>query len=138
MTALIMEDFSKPKIMFQEIVQESQFCYDNKGMICNDTGRIIVGKDLPYLLGIMNSQLFFFAVKTFYGGGVLGEHGIRMKHTFFEHFHCVKGNDNIMSVADALVKAPCNTLISTFEKELYQLYELTQDEITFIESQQSQ
>lgn len=43
-----------------------------------------------------------------------------------------------MSVADALVKALCNTLITTIEKELYQLYELTQDEITFIESQQSQ
>ena len=74
------EDFSKPKIMFQEIVQESQFCYDNKGMICNDAGRIIVGKDLPYLLGVMNSKLFFFAVKTFYGGGVLGEYGLSLIH----------------------------------------------------------
>ena len=132
------EDFNKPKIIFQEIVQESQFCYDNKNMMCNDTGRIIVGKNLPYLLGVMNSKLFFFAVKTFYGGGVLGEQGIRMKHTFFEHFHCVTGNDKITSVVDALVKAPGNTLMDTFEKELYKQYGLTQDEIKFIESQQNQ
>ena len=130
-----MEDFFKPKIMFQEIVQESQFCYDNKGMMCNDTGRIIVGKDLPYLLGIMNSKLFFFAVKTFYGGGVLGEHGIRMKHTFFEKFHCVEVDNKIKSVADALAKAPNNTLIDSFEHILYQQYKLTSEEIKFIESQ---
>ena len=129
------EDFSKPKIMFQEIVQESQFCYDNKGMICNDAGRIIVGKDLPYLLGVMNSKLFFFAVKTFYGGGVLGEYGIRMKHTFFEKFHCVEVNNIIKSVADALAKAPNNTLIDSFEHILYQQYKLSSEEIKFIESQ---
>ncbi len=121
--------------MFQEIVQESQFCYDNKGMICNDAGRIIVGKDLPYLLGVMNSKLFFFAVKTFYGGGVLGEYGIRMKHTFFEKFHCVEVNNKIKSVADALAKAPNNTLIDSFEHILYQQYKLSSEEIKFIESQ---
>ena len=129
------EDFFKPKIMFQEIVQESQFCYDDKGLMCNDTGRIIVGNNLEYLLGVMNSKLFFFAVKTFYGGGVLGEHGIRMKHTFFEKFHCVEVDDKIKSVADALAKAPNNTLIDCFEHILYQQYELSSEEIKLIESQ---
>ena len=133
-----MEDFSKPKIIFQEIAQESQFCYDDKGLMCNDAGRIIVGNNLPYLLGVMNSKLFFFAVKTFYGGGVLGEHGIRMKHTFFEKFHCIRENDKITSVANALVKTPNNTLIDTFENILYQQYGLTKDEVKFIESQQNQ
>jgi hypothetical protein len=36
-------------------------------------------------LSILNSKLFFFAVKNFYGGGGLGSTGIRMKHTFFEN-----------------------------------------------------
>lgn len=133
-----MEDFFKPKIVFQEIVQESQFCYDDKGIMCNDTGRIIVGNNLEFLLGVMNSKLFFFAVKTFYGGGVLGEHGIRMKHTFFEKFHFVLVNDKIKSVANALVKSPDNTLIDSFEHILYQQYELSSEEIKFIESQCNQ
>ncbi len=34
----------------------------------------------------MNSSLFFYAVKTFYGGGAFGESGVRMKHTFFNQF----------------------------------------------------
>ena len=81
------EDFLKPKIIFQEIVQSSQFLYDDTiHYMCNDTGRIIVGSHLPFILGVLNSKLFFYAVKKFYGGGVLGEHGIRMKHTFFGNF----------------------------------------------------
>ena len=64
------EDFSKPKILFQEIVQEGQFYYDSDGKyFCNDTGRIIVGENLTFLLGILNSKLFYYAVKHFYGGG---------------------------------------------------------------------
>ena len=51
-----LEDFSKPKIVFQEIVQESQFFYDMDGrFICNDTCLIIVGKELSFLLGVLNN-----------------------------------------------------------------------------------
>ena len=61
---MIMEDFNKPKIIFQEIVQSSQFMYDETiHFMCNDTGRIIVGSHLPFVLGILNSKLFFYAVK---------------------------------------------------------------------------
>ena len=80
---MISEDFNQPKILFQEIVQESQFMIDTDGtFFCNDTGRIIVGEGLYHLLGVLNSTLFFYAIKTFYGGGILGDHGVRMKHTF--------------------------------------------------------
>ena len=81
------EDFSKQKIIFQEMVQEPSFILDEKGdYMCLDTARIIVGEELDLLLTIMNSKLFFYSIKTFYGGGGLGETGVRMKHTFFENF----------------------------------------------------
>ena len=84
------EDFDKPKIIFQEIVQESQFMLDlDTHYMCNDTCRIIVGRNLEFLLRILNSELFFYSVKTFYGGGGLGDHGVRMKHTFFCNFPCI-------------------------------------------------
>ena len=52
-----MDDFNQPKIIFQEIVQESQFILDfDKHFFCNDTGRIIVGEHLYHLLGILNSM----------------------------------------------------------------------------------
>lgn len=79
-------EFEKEKIIYQEMVQTSSFCYDPLGQFyCFDTARIITGEKLKYLLSILNSKIFFFAVKYFYGGGGLGDTGIRMKHTFFEN-----------------------------------------------------
>ncbi|MDR1416782.1 MAG: class I SAM-dependent DNA methyltransferase, partial [Prevotellaceae bacterium] len=77
------EDFYKQKIIFQEIVQEPAFMFDgDNGFFCLDTARIITGNDIKFLLPILNSKLFFFAIKYFYGGGSLGNSGVRMKHTF--------------------------------------------------------
>ncbi len=81
------QEFEKEKIVFQEMVQESSFLYDAKrNYFCNDTGRIITGKNIKFLVSILNSNLFFYAIKYFYAGGGLGSKGVRMKHTFFENF----------------------------------------------------
>jgi hypothetical protein len=85
-----MDDFYKPKILFQEMVQSPCFTYDEKDhFLCLDTARIITGDKLKFLLAILNSKLFFYAVGRFYGGGLLGNRGVRMKHTFFLHFPCI-------------------------------------------------
>jgi hypothetical protein len=84
------DDFYKPKILFQEMVQSPCFTYDEKDhFLCLDTARIITGDKLKFLLAILNSKLFFYAVGRFYGGGLLGNRGVRMKHTFFLHFPCI-------------------------------------------------
>ena len=114
------DDFNSPKIIFQEIVQESQFCYDESGkFICNDTCRIISGENLSFLLHILNSKLFFYAVKTFYGGGGLGD-GVRMKHTFFLEFSCIKA-EGISDITD-------------IDKWIYKKYRLSPEEISVIEN----
>ena len=86
-----LDDFEKPKIIYQEMIQESSFYYDKSdNFYCNDTGRIITGDHIEFLTALFNSKLFFFAVKYYYGGGALGSTGIRMKHTFFENFPAVQ------------------------------------------------
>src|SRR5690606_26862401 len=51
-----MEDFFRPKIIFQEMVQEPSFIIDNEGIyMCLDTARIMTGEDLDVLLTVMNS-----------------------------------------------------------------------------------
>lgn len=113
------EDFSKPKLIFQEIVQESQFMFDDRGIfMCNDTCRIITGSNLPFLLDVMNSRLFFYSVKTFYGGGGLGD-GVRMKHTFFLNFPCIAPIqfDSTMSI----------------DQQIFHLYGFSEEEICAIE-----
>ena len=128
------EDFSKPKIVFQEIVQESQFFYDMDGrFICNDTCRIIVGKELSFLLGVLNSKLFFYAIKHFYGGGVLGEHGIRMKHTFFQNFPCIQYNSTINKLVKELTEKKNAKVENQIENKIYNLYGLTPQEIQMVE-----
>ena len=118
-----LEDFDKPKIIFQEIVQESQFMLDtNTHYMCNDTCRIIVGKHLDFLLKILNSELFFYSVKTFYGGGGLGDHGVRMKHTFFGSFPCIPYDKELEETADQ----------SVIESLVYTLYGLSPEEIQHI------
>ena len=128
------EDFNKPKIIFQEIVQSSQFLYDDAvHYMCNDTGRIIVGNHLPYILGILNSKLFFYAVKKFYGGGVLGEHGIRMKHTFFGNFPCLSYDRQIEEVAKELSNNYTENVANRADQLVFSAYSLTKEEILEIE-----
>ena len=128
-----LDDFNQPKIIFQEIVQESQFLLDfDKHFFCNDTGRIIIGEHLYHLLGILNSELFFFAVKNFYGGGVLGEHGIRMKHTFFEKFPCLSYEYEIERIAMDLQQSYSDALNQTLNNYIMTLYQLTEEEKKYI------
>ena len=101
--------------------------------MCLDTGRIIFGEELEYLLAILNSKIFFFAVKKFYGGGGLGNKGIRMKHTFFQHFHAIKPDEELKEkISLELNKNPIN--YEEIDNIFYELYELTNDEINFIKS----
>ena len=128
------EDFSKPKIIFQEIVQSSQFLYDETiHYICNDTGRIIVGSQLLFILGVLNSKLFFYAVKKFYGGGVLGEHGIRMKHTFFGNFPCLPYDKKIEDIANQLSCKFDANLAEELDSLIGKSYSLTKEEISEIQ-----
>ena len=129
------DDFSKPKIIFQEIVQEGQFMLDSKGeFFCNDTGRIITGKSIKFLIGILNTKLFFFAIKYFYGGGLLGENGVRMKHTFFENFPCIAENAQIKQLVDTVTSENIKEVSKEIDHKVYELYGLDDDEINFIET----
>ncbi|MCF0236912.1 MAG: hypothetical protein HUK09_09615 [Bacteroidaceae bacterium] len=121
-------------MIFQEIVQESSFVLDNDThYYCNDTGRIIVGNYLLFLLAVLNSKLFFFAVKNYYGGGKLGEHGIRMKHTFFLNFPCVPPCESLERLA---MKCPDNyEVVARIDNKIYELYGLTTEEINLIEEE---
>ena len=127
-----LEDFFKPKIIFQEIVQKSQFCLDTENYFCNDTGRIITGKHLGFLVGILNSDLFFFAIKHFYGGAGLGGNGVRMKHTFFENFPCIPYDPKIEEMALKLQGAYDEELDKELNRYINDAYHLSENESKYI------
>ncbi|MBL1215128.1 MAG: class I SAM-dependent DNA methyltransferase [Ignavibacteriae bacterium] len=133
-----MEDFFKPKIIYQEMVQKPCFVYDeSKNYFCLDTARIITGPNILFIYPILNSSLFFFAIKSFYSGGRLGTSGIRMKHTFFNIFPMVNFQSSHKELIQKIITE--NTINSldrlTFERIdtiVYELYKLTSEEIDYI------
>ncbi|WP_017283083.1 class I SAM-dependent DNA methyltransferase [Helicobacter pylori] len=150
-----LEDFEKEKIVYGEIVQEPRFYLDNGEcelgyFYAEATSFILTGEHLCYLLGMLHSKLITFAFKTFYAGGGLGESGYRYKKAFIERLPIPKITpqnqelahkitDGAKSILEAKEKDPkANT--QKLEKEIdalvYQLYNLTDEEIKTIEERQ--
>ncbi|WP_154436179.1 class I SAM-dependent DNA methyltransferase [Helicobacter pylori] len=150
-----LEDFEKEKIVYGEIVQEPRFYLDNGEcelgyFYAEATSFILTGEHLRYLLGMLHSKLITFAFKTFYAGGGLGESGYRYKKAFIEQLPIPKITpqnqelarkitDGAKAILEAKEKDPkANT--QKLEKEIdalvYQLYNLTDEEIKTIEEGQ--
>ena len=63
-----LKDFSKEKIMYAEIAPGASFYYDKKGFFTNNTGFILIGEKLKYLLALLNSKLLEFSFENYYLG----------------------------------------------------------------------
>ncbi|ADU40282.1 Eco57I restriction endonuclease [Helicobacter pylori 35A] len=150
-----LQEFEKEKIVYGEIVQEPRFYLDNGEcklgyFYAEATSFILTGEHLHYLLGMLHSKLITFAFKTFYAGGGLGESGYRYKKAFIERLPIPKITpqnqelarkitDCAKQILEAKEKDPkANT--QKLEKEIdalvYQLYNLTDEEIKIIEEGQ--
>jgi adenine-specific DNA-methyltransferase len=148
-------EFEKEKIVWQEIVREPSFAYDNTGIYVEATGFLMTGKNLKYLLGLLNSKPVAFFFKTFYAGGGLGEDGYRYKKAFLERLPLPPITKENQPLADQIVQKVQEILTLTqspdfetsqekqqkvkeLEREIdqlvYKLYGLTEEEIKIIES----
>ncbi len=150
-----LEDFEKEKIVYGEIVQEPRFYLDNGEcelgyFYAEATSFILTGEHLRYLLGMLHSKLITFAFKTFYAGGGLGESGYRYKKAFIERLPIPKITPQNQKLADKITdgakaileakekdpKANTQKLEKEIDALVYQLYNLTDEEIKIIEDGQ--
>ncbi|GAA8835846.1 class I SAM-dependent DNA methyltransferase [Helicobacter pylori] len=150
-----LEDFEKEKIVYGEIVQEPRFYLDNGEcelgyFYAEATSFILTGEHLHYLLGMLHSKLITFAFKTFYAGGGLGESGYRYKKAFIERLPIPKitpknqklahkitdGAKAILALKEKDPKANTQRLEKEIDALVYQLYNLTDEEIKIIEEGQ--
>lgn len=72
LTLLILksDDFYRQKIVFSRISGNvPAFALDDSGILTNDTGYIITGSNLTYLLDKLTSPEIWFAFKKYYMGG---------------------------------------------------------------------
>ncbi|WQT54897.1 class I SAM-dependent DNA methyltransferase [Helicobacter pylori] len=150
-----LEDFEKEKIVYGEIVQEPRFYLDNGEcelgyFYAEATSFILTGEHLRYLLGMLHSKLITFAFKTFYAGGGLGGSGYRYKKAFIERLPIPKITTKNQELADKITdcaeqilqakakdpKANTQRLEKEIDALVYQLYNLTDEEIKIIEDGQ--
>ncbi|GAA8155958.1 class I SAM-dependent DNA methyltransferase [Helicobacter pylori] len=150
-----LEDFEKEKIVYGEIVQEPRFYLDNGEcqlgyFYAEATSFILTGEHLRYLLGMLHSKLITFAFKTFYAGGGLGESGYRYKKAFIERLPIPKITEKNQELARKITdyaeqilktkekdpKANTQKLEKEIDALVYQLYNLTDEEIKTIEDGQ--
>ncbi len=150
-----LEDFEKEKIVYGEIVQEPRFYLDNGEcelgyFYAEATSFILTGEHLRYLLGMLHSKLITFAFKTFYAGGGLGESGYRYKKAFIERLpipqiteknqelarKITDGAKQILALKEKDPKANTQGLEKEIDALVYQLYNLTDEEIKIIEEGQ--
>jgi len=140
-------EFEKEKLVWQEMAQEPTFSYDKQYIFCNDTGRILTGNYIKLFVGIFNSLFFKFVFSNYYAGGGLGKKGVRYKSEFMKNIpiplitsnnHAIV--DKIENLVDEIIIAKKQTSsvdTSYLEKEInqlvYQLYDLTPEEIKIIE-----
>ncbi|GAA9945585.1 hypothetical protein VN0902_05920 [Helicobacter pylori] len=149
------QEFEKEKIVYGEIVQEPRFYLDNGGcelgyFYAEATSFILTGEHLRYLLGMLHSKLITFAFKTFYAGGGLGESGYRYKKAFIERLPIPKITPQNQELAHKITdctkailkskekdpKANTQKLEKEIDALVYQLYNLTDEEIKIIENGQ--
>ncbi|GAA9887915.1 class I SAM-dependent DNA methyltransferase [Helicobacter pylori] len=145
-----LEDFEKEKIVYPCIMaKEPCFVYEEKGFYAPAPANIITGDktEIKYITALLNSKCIYFAMRKFYmGGGIEGE----LKTNNLEKIPIPKITpknqelaDKITACAKAILEAKekdpkANT--KELEKEIdalvYQLYNLTAEEIKIIEEGQ--
>ncbi|GAA9234556.1 class I SAM-dependent DNA methyltransferase [Helicobacter pylori] len=145
-----LEDFEKEKIVYPCIMaKEPCFVYEEKGFYAPAPANIITGDkiEIKYITALLNSKCIYFAMRKFYmGGGIEGE----LKTNNLEKIPIPKITpqnqelarkitDCAKAILEAKEKDPkANT--QELEKEIdalvYQLYNLTDEEIKIIEERQ--
>nr|WP_238701047.1 class I SAM-dependent DNA methyltransferase [Helicobacter pylori] len=145
-----LEDFEKEKIVYPCIMaKEPCFVYEEKGFYAPAPANIITGDkiEIKYITALLNSKCIYFAMRKFYmGGGIEGE----LKTNNLEKIpipqitsknqeladKITDGADRILKAKEKDPKANTQELEKEIDALVYQLYNLTDEEIKIIEDGQ--
>jgi len=137
-------EFEKEKIVFTKASQTKSFAYDNSGFYLQNTSYILTGENLKFLLAILNSKLITYAFLNFYqSGGIEGEITVQAMNEI-PIPEITKDNKQAVNQIETLVNeilmlkttnktTDITQQTSKIDTLVYQLYELTEDEIKLIE-----
>ncbi len=125
------EDFYKQKIVYSELTQGSCFIIDNDNkFFILQTGYIIVGKHLNYLLAFLNSKLIEWVFRKFYSIE-LGGSGLRWLKQYIENLPIPKPNQISENKLKSLLLLKEYNKIDEY---IYEIFKLNPEEINFIKN----
>ncbi|MFB1290096.1 Eco57I restriction-modification methylase domain-containing protein [Helicobacter pylori] len=147
-----LEDFEKEKIVYPETSQGAYFIYENSGIFLEKTAFMIVSDayNLKLLTALLNSKLITFYFKNFCGGCILGKSGYQYNKHALEKIpipqiteknqelahKITDGAKQILALKEKDPKANTQKLEKEIDALVYQLYNLTDEEIKIIENGQ--
>ena len=132
------DDFSIQKIIYPNMTKFLPFVYDLDGVYVNQKCFIITGENIAYLTAFFNSKIFKCCFKDNFPelqGGTR-----ELSKIFFEKIKVLEVSNNINYEINVLIDKYRNNEIKTDELDLkidnllYNLYNLNENEIEFIES----
>jgi len=135
------ERFEQPKILYQVFQVKPCFIFDTEGMYCNNSMWFIPSDD-KVLLGILNSKMGWWLISKYC---TAIQNGFQLIWKYFSQIPIAIGNDTVrMKIADlvneilSIKKHSPSAVTSVLENQIdqlvYQLYDLTEEEIKIIEA----
>jgi type II restriction/modification system DNA methylase subunit YeeA len=145
-------EFEKEKIVWQRVTRKFSFCLVPAGMYILDSMAFLVGGNLKYLLGVLNSTLVDFYVKTYVH--LYGDTGFLLSNQYVERIPIPPITPQTQPLADQIVQKvdEIHTLtqspdfetsqekqekVKKLEREIdrlvYKLYGLNEEKIKIIE-----
>ena len=140
-------EFDKEKIIYPETTQGAYFFFDNGQHYLDKTCFMITGSDLKILVGLLSSTLMTFAYKRYCSGTMLGAKGYQYNKHALEKLPVanipasqqqsfITLVDQILDAKKADPNADTSSLEDEIDKLVYELYNLTEDEIAIVEGKE--
>ena len=136
------EEFAKEKLFWADMANIGRFAYSDKETYCNNKGYILTGNSLKYLCAVLNSSLITWLIKNTAvttGMGLTEWTIVTVERLPIPKISPTKQRPFIRLVDAILTAKAADPKADTTEQEaasdrlVYQLYNLTSQEITTVE-----
>jgi hypothetical protein len=136
------EEFDKEKIVWGELSDQQKYAYDSSGLFANNTIFFITGKNLKYLLSVLNSKVakwYFNEISTSSGMGTNRWLKYKIEQLPIkdisekQQIPFVNLVNQILAAKKQDPAADTSALEKEIDQLVYQLYGLTEEEIRIVE-----
>jgi hypothetical protein len=131
-----LSEFKKEKIIYQGIAKRIMFSYDQKGVFCDVTTFFMTGKNLKYILGILNSKFFEYVLLNIYLEGDT----FKSKNQILQQFPIpntdFKHQKQLIELVEQILsqkEVSSINIENQIDILVYRLYDLTYSEIKVID-----